>query len=306
MTDHGQTSLANTSLRVDGIPLPDLAKYLWDLGVGSSGATAPSKMWVSGRKTYGSRITETMVVSFGGERLVNHISFAVGRFPHFLMVDYLDHTGTWQRLTHAKTANTSRGRVIARRPVEMVTTTSLPGKVNSASATSHPQHFGKSHWSRQSWAVTPVLTRKIRFRLKRWPSPNVNDPRLAGGITARYYDMKPPVDHRGRKVPYSLAMKDVQVGYRVITQDDIPITPPLPPGAPEQAEDWWASSRDILGSRTVYSTYKQPASSAIDGNAKTYWLSEPQPFPFAVVNLFLDIRDHEGVAPVVDRGGWIR
>lgn len=272
MTALGNRSSQLAPLRSDGVSLGELAK-----------ASAPRQVdethrfWVSGRRNIGSDRREVMEVSFGAPRLVNHLSFRVSRFPLNLQVQYRDANGDWQAVTYAKTSRRrkkrARPREVRKQPVRLSISESVPAKVDSAQAKNHPQHFGKSHWLSESWRVMPIRTSKIRFVFTRNPHGTA------------------PRNHRGQRVPYSVALRNLAIGYRVTTPDDVPRT----------EEPWWASSKDILGSRVVYSTYTQPATKAVDGSRDTYWRSEPQPFPFAVVNMFLDVRAADGTTSVVDR-----
>lgn len=239
---------------------------------------ASRRFWASSRRWMTSTHREVLEISFGGRRLINQLSLKVSRFPLTMQVQYRDRNGDWQAVAYAHSSPKRRHkprREIARNPVRLSISESVPKRVDSARATSHPQHFGKAHWSTHSWKIIPANTDKIRF------------------VFTRNAHGTPPVDPRGNRVPYSVAVKDLKIGYKVVGTEDLP---------PDSADvDWWASGEDILGSRLVYSTYTQPADSAIDGDTATYWRSEPQPFPFAVTNLFLDLRDEEGQVPVIDR-----
>lgn len=279
MTSEGQSG-TRVPIRVDGVRLSALV----DATAGSRQAVRQTdeshRFWASSQRGIASTHRDIMEVSFGTPRLINHLAFEVSRFPLVLRVEYLDRNGDWQGITHTQRRATKRHprRKPVTEAVRMVISESVPAKVNSAKAVGHhPQHFGKSHWQQEAWKVIPVKTSKIRF------------------VIARNHQGKPPRNPHGHAVPYSIAIKNLAIGYRVLSNDDLPPTPP------DTTDPGWGSSQDILGSQTVYSTYTQPANAVVDGNLSTYWRSEPQPFPFAVVNMFLDLRDTEGEAPVVDR-----
>lgn len=284
MTSYGDQSSGIAALRADGIDLAKLSTVAKS-GTTTWQATQHRKFWVSGLAGIDNRRREIMEVSFGTERVVNHLSFKVSRFPLTLRVEYLDRNGDWQLVTYAGqnrdkgTSDRQLGKdprpAFRRKPATVLISESVPSRVNSAQRRGHPQHFGKGHWFVEGWKINPVRTRKIRFVLQR--NPNGVAPKGPGG----------------RKVSYSLAIKDLSIGYRVIERADIPREAP--------DEPWWATGKDIVGSQTVYSTYEQPADRAVDGSMLTYWRSEPQPFPFAVVNFFLDLRSPDGVPPVIDR-----
>jgi hypothetical protein len=284
VTNGGDTTGTNTAILADGIDLTRLA--VASAAAKTTGQVDKShRFWASGARLMGTDERDIMEVSFGGKRIVNWLSFKVSRFPVVVSAQYLDKNGDWQGLTYAKSDNAKGAkREIARQRTQMVVSSSVPAVVDSARATAHPQHFGKDHWESETWKVNPVLTSKIRFILRR---------NVEGG--------RPPRNHHNKVVPYSVAIKDLEIGYRVLSRADLPRVPPSRTGP---NRDEWGSSNDILGSRTVYSTYEQPAGAAIDGSRETYWRCEPQPFGFAVVNMFLDLRDATGTAPVIDRF-WI-
>lgn len=276
MTSLGNRAQPSTALRVDGLPLLDLADNASErIAI----QQVKRRFWASGQSPVGSRRREVMEVNLGTRRLVNNISFQVSRFPLVLRAEYLDENGDWQIITHMEPKVWRRGKkrkprkTLVRRQARLTIAESVPRRVNSAQAKGHPQHFGKAHWLSETWRVNPVVTRKIRFIFQRNDQGN------------------PPRNRNGQKVAYSVAMKDLTIGYRVLAPEDVPRT----------QEPWWASSSNIVGSQVVYSTYTQDADRAVDGSLETYWRSEPQPFPFAVVNMYLDLLDSEGVAPVVDR-----
>lgn len=275
MTDLGQRAAALAPIRADGINLARLAEASATQTVARQG-NKTQKFWASGQRPIGSDHREVLTVTFGSARLVNHLTFKVSRFPLTLEVEYLDANGDWQAITYARTRGKKRTprREVRRQPVRLSISESVPARVDSAKATAHPQHFGRGHWREESWKVMPVRTRKIRF------------------VIVRNHRGKAPKNHHGHKVPYSVAIKGLSVGYRVLNRDDIP---------KRHKGRWWATGKDILGSQTVYSTYRQSAAAAIDGDLDTYWRSEPQPFPFAVVPMYLDLRDGSGEAPVIDR-----
>lgn len=271
MTTKGQTG-STVPVRSDGLKITTLAAAQPATGTQVS---QKYRFWSSAQRALGSDRREVLEISFGSDRLVNRLSFEVGRFPLVLRAEYKDRNGDWQPFTYSRPIK-KRGskRRLYREPVGVTISDAVPARVNSANAAGHPQHFGRRHWAKHVWGVTPVRTSRIRFVLRRNPNGTA------------------PVNPHKKKVPFSLAIRSLTVGYRVVSKADIPTADPESP---------WASSQDILGSQTVYSAYTQPAERVIDGDTKTYWRSEPQPFPFAVVNMFLDVRQEDGSSPVIDR-----
>ena len=271
MSSNGQSDTMS-ALYSDGVPILSLAAAL--PAERRSAAQQAHRYWASGEAHISATRREVMEVSFGVERLVNHIQFRVSRLPLVLSAEYLDEVEGWKPLTHPVHPDPDRDPttdVPVGPAVRLSVSESVPGIVKS-SREENPLHSGIAHWLDESWKVSPVLTSRVRF------------------VIVRNHRGTPPVDVHGRTLPYSVAIKDATFGYRVSSTFDTP-----------KIEGEWANSTDMLGSQVTYSTYEQPAQHAIDGDSSKYWRSEPQPFPFAVVNMHLDLRGPDGTAPVLDR-----
>lgn len=85
----------------------------------------------------------------------------------------------------------------------------------------------------------------------------------------------------------SISIKDLLLKRTVYTSSDL-------------AQDF-EQYTDPMGSLVSRTVKKWDATKAIDDDAETFWKSEPQPDPNAVVSLFLDVRDDEGKPQVIDR-----
>lgn len=138
--------------------------------------------------------------------------------------------------------------------------------------TLHPQHGWVDHWQRIEQPITPVRGQAFRVRIQR----------LATG--------RHPVDGNGNPINYSVAVRDFDLGYSITSLDDIP-NQLL---SPEEIE----SSIDAVGSRVSFRFTKYDGASLRAGGS---WLSEPQPIPGSVVNLYLDLRDRYGSGQVIDQ-----
>lgn len=270
MTDLGDTSNVRSLVRSDGVLIENLSSSISATTLATEDV---NRFWASGQRYISDPSREIMEVSFGSKQMINYISFEISNFPVVAHVEYLDDAGLWQSVAYEGAPRPTTVPIPV--PVSLVISTSVPSKVNSASATTHPQHFGAHHWFPEAWKIAPITTSAIRF------------------VLVRNHRGDPPQDYLGYRVPYSLAIKDLQLGYRVTSRDDIPTSVPDSPN--------WASTKDIIGSQVLMSTYEQSADLAIDGDTGTFWKSEPQPFPFAVVNMYLDVRDADGSIPVLDR-----
>jgi hypothetical protein len=137
----------------------------------------------------------------------------------------------------------------------------------------HPQHGWAGHWHRIEQAIPPIITQVIRIRIQR---------SMIG---------QAPVGFDGEAVDYSLAVRDLDFGYAVRSLDDIPNQ--LLSGTPEVG-----ASSDAFGSRVTYNFVEYKGSNLLEGGS---WISDPQPIPGSVVNLYLDLRDRYGNGQIVDR-----
>lgn len=232
--------------------------------------------WASQSRWRDSDVDEVLEVNLGSPRLINQLKFKISRFPCTVLVEY-EKDGIWKPFEYAldHRQEVVQAREITQVPVRLLIAESVPPVVETYVHGVHPQHHGVGHWRKEDWATIPVSTAKVRFVLRR----------LVGGTA--------PTSKTGAEVPYSLAVKDLQIGYRVTSEGDLPKG--LSDGEP------FESSKDLLGSTVFYSVYRQRSAKAIDGSDLTYWRSEPQPVNYAVVPLYLDMRDSEGAGQVVDK-----
>lgn len=241
------------------------------------GKAGTDKFWSSTARPIDSNHTEVLELRFGSRRNVNSLAFEVSRFPLVLGVEWQDKQGDWHPFRYRQKDLSARPDLTPRRevpgqPVQVLVSNSVPHRlVNRRTNTGHTQHFGKRHWLPEHWKVNPVTTNRVRFRLK------------------RNHRGQPPVGIHGHPVAYSVALRNVKVGFKVDGPDD------LPKGGGEIG-----SGTDLLDNSILYSLYQQRAERAIDGDVKTAWLCEPQPINYAVVNYILDTRDSNGVGEVLD------
>ncbi len=235
---------------------------------------AESDFWSSAERSINSPVEEILEISLANTRMINLLTFKVSRFPCSVRVEWCDADGVWLPFEY-ESNDVQSTRYPTYTPVSLVVSESVPSVVNRANTKAHPQHYGSSHWRSEEWKTQPVSTSKIRFVLRRNP----------GGY--------PPRTVTGSIAAYSLALNQVRIGYRVSSLLDIP---KIQPG-----QTSYESSQDVLGSDVFYSTYRQNAPKAIDSDTDTYWRSEPQPVNYSVVPLYLDVRDQNGAAQVVDR-----
>lgn len=277
MSDVGQQG-HTSQMSIDGIALGALQGEASLVRTDATGDL--HRFWASGARPIHSKAKEIMEVSFGSARLLNHLSFKVGRFPLHMSAEwYDDQSGKWNPLTYAidpAPVDLPTRQTRKRESVRLSISDSSPAIIKDLQKAGHPQQRGTSHWVAESWRTAPVRTSKVRLVFQR----------NSTGVG--------PVDIFRRPLNYSVSVRDLTFGYRVLSRYDMPMSD----------KGVWAASGDILGSRVGYSNYDQPPERLVDGDTSTYWRSEPQPFGFSVVNMHLDMRDEAGDPQVVDRF-WI-
>ena len=282
---------------VDGVPMGDYVRSVLNERIKSSGGSTGHSFWASEMLRPPARPASAMrdVVQheFSGLRMVNHLKFLTSRFPLDVRAEYWHAlTGRWMPLREQTGEITSLDPafdISEQReqwegpPVSFSIRDSHPPVIDRNAAISsgvHPLHFGSRHWVPVRWRTTPVVTKAIRLIFTR-PGQGVES---EGG---RF-----PRDTGGRLATYSVAVKDLQIGYRIDSARDMPET-----GLLEE----YATSTDLMGSRVTYSLKKDLPEYATGRVEGRFWRSEPQPVNYAVVNFYADVRDAEGGAQVIDR-----
>lgn len=86
-----------------------------------------------------------------------------------------------------------------------------------------------------------------------------------------------------------MAIRSLEIGFRITTITDCPRLPPATP---------ITTTTDVLGSTVSYTLRTTPARNVLTGQT---WMCAPQPTSDAVVNLYLDLRTALGQAQRVDR-----
>lgn len=223
---------------------------------------------------------EVWEATLGSPRLINLLAFKVSRFPCVVTAEwYSEEAEDWFPFEYAVNSEYTRGslesrREVIRQPVQLGISESVPNILNERDRHRHPQHRGRNHWRKEEWKTVPVETRKVRFLIDR----------NTRGVQ--------PTTRGGYAVQYSVALKDVKIGYRVSDRADVPVT--------ARNGETIEVGQDILGSQVAYSLYQQEAERATDRSLSTSWRSEPQPFNYAVVPFLIDMRDTQGEGQVID------
>lgn len=216
--------------------------------------------WTGPLRAMESPVVDTIEVRFNTPQTFNLLSAEITHFPHQFEVHAWDsRAGIWRTL------------------LTQIVRDSVPFSVNGAlpPGAVHPYHFGENHWISVKQRVPNTTTDIVRFVFRR---------ALTQGL--------PPYGVDGKPTEYPLAVRNIDIGYRVTSLDGIvPSNDPLVP---------LVASSNAVGQPTRHFITRYPASNVI-GNGEPFWKSQPQPVGEAVVNLYLDMRSGSGAVPVVDR-----
>ena len=217
-------------------------------------------MWVTPERDRQDRTTEVIEYRFSSPKLINTFDFEVSHYPHDVSVERWD-------------SNLARWVSIYNEKINRSVPQYLPWtKPRSA----HYLHHTSDHWVRRK--VRPAAgfrTTKMRITMRR-----------------HLFESAPIMG--GKRIPYSLAVRNVNIGYRVTGKESLPTG--TTPGSKI------AGSIDPFGEPVDYMLTTKPASNiALPGERKPFWKSEPQPVPNAVVNLYADVRTPAGEPVKIDR-----
>ena len=116
-------------------------------------------------------------------------------------------------------------------------------------------------WYKYQSGVYPIVAKSIQIRMKR--------------------------ENDGSRFPYSLGMKNTLIKRNIYNRGD----------GVQQIEE----QQDPLGNIITSFIKDWDASRAVDDMATTFWKSEPQPDPSAVVSFYMDLRDRDGGPVHVDK-----
>jgi hypothetical protein len=261
--------------------LDDFSAALSTPVVVSNKILADQKFWASHWRMADDPLSEVMEFSLATPRLINVISLSLSNYPLTMTAQYYDqNTGLWTDFQNSDGTGIASAAILDSNPAVIPSPRNIPLHY-------HPQHSFSGHWKAVQLFVEPLEVQSLRFVLKRNPNGRV------------------PVNPFGTKVPYSLAIRDVVVGYQVASLEDIPTTQPLVNSFSEYGP--FATTTDALGSTSKYSLRIDRASNVLANQTagasdpSLVWKSDPQPIPWAVVNFYMDLRDADGSPQLIDR-----
>jgi hypothetical protein len=264
---------ALSTLYAEGLPLADLSEGLSTQRAVGQTATADSRFWASPPRMLNDTTNETLVVTLTKPKLINYLSLDLPHFPHHFYIHYWDEKNkAWKSILGDNGYD-----------IRFYIDGSVPHVVGSAAALQqhlHPSHYGADHWVHYDTDIKPFTTSKIRLMGNRGFGSH------QGG----------PVDPAGHPAPYSLGVRNLDFGFRVRRKQDVPLTNRKSDITTERES--FTTVTDLLGSPVELSMRENRASDLLNGRI---WKSSPQPFSYAVVNLYADARDSSGASQVIDR-----
>ena len=240
------------------------------------------RFWSTPSRPADSTVAEVLQVTLASTRMINKIEFDAAIFPQDIYVEYHDEaTRTWLPclLGNAASPVQVHERIVESNPTVLPQISTITGHL-------HPQHSFSNHWRHQSFIIRPVETSNIRLLLSRTTEGTA------------------PVSSFGKKVDYSLAIRNLYLGYSVEAMSDIPYKLPNPDST---SRGTFASTTDLFGSVVNFQVRVNEAVNVLrpppstQNALTTVWKSQPQPIPWAVVNFYVDARDGDGQAQVLDR-----
>jgi hypothetical protein len=266
-----------------------------------------SRFWCTPRRHQDDDSEECMEIRFNHKCRINYISFERSHFPHNIRLEfYNESTGKWEE----------ERAIVTRLPIRFSIPASLPPDFSDVD--NHPDHPEGAHWhhctynfpSREVTRWRVVLWRDegdapLNSRLGATISRLASLPAPFGWIASYSYlrgNLRYICYKQGRtlRIPYSLALRKVEVGYRCHKREDLPTIPNRPrPNLPPEITPVGVSE-DIVGTRIEYFVREEKAEGVIARPTRP-WRSQPQPVVDAVVNFYLDTRDELGNGQVIDR-----
>jgi hypothetical protein len=268
----------------DGMPLDELnAALAANTSATPAGTTSNTsqRFWATPARSASSPTKDVLEISFANDRLINHITFDAATFPQTISLEYYDpQVRAWVPMIRSgSTSEPVTETVLESSPATLPATGNISGHL-------HPQHSYSGHWTSFDLTMRPAMARRLRLVLSRTESGS------------------PPVNNFGQPVDYSLAIRDLDLGYLVNSKDAIPSKFPNLGSYTEKAP--FAASVDVLGNPVNFTLRTNYARNVLNNKSgqtgtRTIWKSEPQPFPWAVVNFYVDARNSDGTAQTLDR-----
>jgi hypothetical protein len=255
-------------LYVDGQPIDSLITALNVPGnVNALGINAPGqRFWSTPPRLASDDTIEVLDIHLVAARLVNSLAFAIAHYPQLAQIETFDpSTGQWNTIWSQKIYD------------------SVPSVLPIADTVlhEHPQH-PTENWDTFTLNIPPTVMSEIRIVLQR--IPNGRPPVTTVISTSPSIGNNPTVI--STQVPYSLGVENFALGYNISQESDLP------------AQN--ITTTDALGSQVQFIPRFEVADNAINGG-DIPWRCAPQPTADSVVNFYVDTRDAQGNAQLINQ-----
>ena len=251
------------------------------------------RFWATPTRDQDDDTYDVIEIRLGTPHVVNSINFEASHFPQIISVQAYDNSqGTWVQV-YTQTVSDSIPAV-------------LEDNEDFRSEKIHPQHSAEGHWLPIVARINNTTCDRVRIVLTRqslngpviernYPRPNLGSvlaDQIKDSVELRLQQAgihwEDESNHISRiPVPYSLAIRNLGIGYVVDSIVQLPVPAPGP------------ATIDISNSIT-YSAYEELASGPIQA-IPSQWRCDPQPVGNAVINYWVDTRDNLGNPQVIDR-----
>lgn len=269
---------AAAPLYVDGMLGGEVEAILRKAQAPSKQVDPANRFWSSPELAPQDSHLDGIVVELARKKRINYLSLDLPHFPFHVYLHWWDDAkSVWREFNIP--GSTGETNVI-----RIYTDGAVPPVIGAAVAyQSHqnPSHYGAGHWLHYDLDIAPVTTSKIRIEGTR-------------GFTNLTHSV--PRTTSGAVSAYSFGVRSLDFGWRVRTKQDVPLTNRDPDILTERES--FTEVLDVLGSPVELKMRENRASDLLRGSQ---WKSEPQPVPYAVVNFYVDSRDAQGNAQVIDR-----
>lgn len=248
---------------VDGIPASQVTPVV---------PSTSQDFWSSQPRLAGDPAYEQLTVTLGQARLINYVALDLPHFPHTATFWWWDGS-LWQPVRGGNGA-----------PLVIVTAGSVPAVVDNPAALNarqNPYHYGAGHWVHYDEQVQPFTTTRLMLRAVR-PAP------VPGTVF--------PVSPAGKVTPYPLGVQNLDLGCRMTSSSQVPPMPRSP--LTQSMRQPFTTTVDVNGSPVQVALRENRAGDLLAGGT---WRCGPQPSSSSVTCLYLDSRDENGNAQVIDR-----
>lgn len=268
LTDKQTIDSARENIYVQGRVIKDMQAALdaGTLPVSMGTDSGPARYHGTPARMHSNDTQEIVEFRFYNNNVINQISFDVARYPQTVEFQAFingEWTTMYRRVIHGGNSQPFIS-YYTRNP------TRDPHAYNQ-----QPFFETSNLWMNVTARVLPMAGTRCRLVLTRLSIEE-------GGQS--------PIGRNGEPVPYQLAVRNFDVGYKVESELDLPRS--------SNSDEYIATASDLLGDKMQFVAHREPASNLLTGGA---WRCAPQPVGEAVVNAYVDLRLANGDPQVIDR-----